>query len=166
VGGYAPRARKDSMRPRRSGGASGRPLNFTVRRQFVSLRIGGIAVLLLGVAVAAAGIVGMVRGPSMPSAGDSSTWLYHWRLWGIGIGCGGGAIAIAGVALALGRPWGFLLLALVMIFAATGPWIIEGLGLDRYPYERAGSMETFAFLALSLPALWGYFRHSGSGPDA
>jgi Domain of unknown function (DUF4304) len=31
VGGYAPRARKDSVRPRRLMGASGRPLNFTVR---------------------------------------------------------------------------------------------------------------------------------------
>jgi len=31
VGGYAPRALEDSVRPRRSMGASGRPLNFTVR---------------------------------------------------------------------------------------------------------------------------------------
>ena len=143
-------------------GASARPLKF-VRRQFVPLRIGGVVVLLLGVALAATGIVGMLSGPSMPSMGDSSTWLYHWSLWGIGIGCGGGAVAIAGGALALGRRWGFLLLALVMIFAATAPWIIQGLGLTRYPYERAGSMETFVFLALALPALWGYFRHSGRG---
>jgi hypothetical protein len=32
VGGYAPRAREDSVRPRRLSGATGRPLNFTVRR--------------------------------------------------------------------------------------------------------------------------------------
>ena len=31
MGGYAPRARGDSVRPRRLVGASGRPLNFTVR---------------------------------------------------------------------------------------------------------------------------------------
>ena len=31
MSGYAPRAREDSVRPRRLGGASGRPLNFTVR---------------------------------------------------------------------------------------------------------------------------------------
>jgi hypothetical protein len=31
VGGYAPQAREDSVHPRRLGGASGRPLNFTVR---------------------------------------------------------------------------------------------------------------------------------------
>jgi hypothetical protein len=31
VGGYAPRAREDSVRPRRLISASGRPLNFTVR---------------------------------------------------------------------------------------------------------------------------------------
>jgi len=32
MGGYAPQAREDSVRPRRLAGASGRPLNFTVRR--------------------------------------------------------------------------------------------------------------------------------------
>ena len=132
----------------------------------MSLRIGGVAVLLLGVALTVTGIVGIVHASSVPAAVNSSAWLYHWRLWGIGIGCGGGAIAIAGVALALGRRWGFLLLALVMIFAATAPWIAQGLGLTKYPYERAGSMETFVFLALSFPALWGYFRHSGSATDA
>ena len=31
AGGYAPRAPEDSVRPRRSSGSSGRPLNFTVR---------------------------------------------------------------------------------------------------------------------------------------
>jgi hypothetical protein len=132
----------------------------------------------MGIAVAAAGIVGIMRGPSMAAAAealarshgsstvDSSTWLQHWRLWGIGIGCGGAAIALAGAALATGRRWGFLLLALVMIFAATAPWVIQGLGLTQYPYERAGSRETFAFLALALPAVWGYFRHARRGADA
>ena len=33
MGGYAPRAREDSVRPRRLLGASRRPLNFTVRSQ-------------------------------------------------------------------------------------------------------------------------------------
>ena len=33
MGGYAPRAREDSVRPRRLMGPSGRPLNFTVRPQ-------------------------------------------------------------------------------------------------------------------------------------
>ena len=33
MGGYAPRAREDSVRPRRLMGASGRPLNFTVRER-------------------------------------------------------------------------------------------------------------------------------------
>jgi hypothetical protein len=35
VGGYAPRAREEIVRPRRLIGASGRPLNFTVRRPAV-----------------------------------------------------------------------------------------------------------------------------------
>lgn len=144
----------------------------------MSLRIGGIAILLLGTAVAVAGVMGTLRGPSMAaladavahardsSAIDSATWLHHWRLWGIGIACGGGAVAIAGAALALGRRWGFILLAFVMFLAATVPWILQGLGLTRYPYERAGSRETFVFLALSLPAIWGYFRHFGGETDA
>jgi hypothetical protein len=92
VGGYAPRGQEDSMRPRRLSSASGRPLNFTVRRELVSLRIGGIVIMLLGIAVAAAGVVGTTRGPSMAafaealarsrasSALDSSTWLHHWRI--------------------------------------------------------------------------------------
>ena len=144
----------------------------------MSLRVGGIVILILGIAVAAAGIVGIMHGPSMaalanaiarspaPSGIDSSMWLHHWRLWGIGIGCGGMAIALSGGALAAGRPWGFLLLAIAMTFAATAPWIIQGLGLTRYPYERAGSMETFVFLALSLPAVWGYLRHRSRAADA
>ncbi len=33
MGGCAPRAPEDSVRPRRSSGAGVRPLNFTVRRQ-------------------------------------------------------------------------------------------------------------------------------------
>ena len=31
VGGYAPRAREESVRPRRLSGASRRPLDFTIR---------------------------------------------------------------------------------------------------------------------------------------
>ena len=36
MGGYAPRARGKIMRPRHLRGSSGRPLNFTVRRQHMS----------------------------------------------------------------------------------------------------------------------------------
>ena len=39
MGGYAPRALEHSVRPRRSGCASGRPLNFTVRQPHVSAAI-------------------------------------------------------------------------------------------------------------------------------
>ena len=38
MSGLAPRAREDSMRPRRLSGASARPLNFTVRRRIERLR--------------------------------------------------------------------------------------------------------------------------------
>ena len=96
---------------------------------------------------------------------DSSTWLHHWRLWGIGIACCGAAVAIAGAALALQRRWGFMLLALIMLLAATGPWILQGVGLASYAFERPGSTETFVFVVLSLTAFWGYFRHSRREPD-
>lgn len=143
----------------------------------VSLRLCGSVILLLGIALAAAGIAGVTQGSSMAAltdavarsrdsaAFDSSMWLHHWRLWGIGIACCGAAIGIAGAALAMQKRWGFMLLALVMAFAATGPWIIQGAGLARYAFERPGSMETFVFVALALPAFWGYFRHSGHAPD-
>jgi hypothetical protein len=39
VGGYAPRSLEDSMRPRRLWGASGRPLNFTVRAHLSAERL-------------------------------------------------------------------------------------------------------------------------------
>jgi hypothetical protein len=39
VGGYAPGALEDSVRPRRSMGASGRPLNFTVRALWASTAV-------------------------------------------------------------------------------------------------------------------------------
>jgi hypothetical protein len=56
VGGYAPRAREDSMRPRRLGGAFGRPLNFTVRSHRPAMTyIIGIALIALGVLIIAYG---------------------------------------------------------------------------------------------------------------
>ena len=51
MGGYAPRAREESMRPRRLVGASGRPLNFTVRfrmRQPLTLALAFIVALGFG----------------------------------------------------------------------------------------------------------------------
>ena len=51
MGGYAPRALKDSVRPRRLSGASGRPLDFTVRAQMrgLSTRRDNIASLVMGI---------------------------------------------------------------------------------------------------------------------
>jgi hypothetical protein len=43
---------------------------------------------------------------------------------------------------------------------------LTAIGLVRYPYERAGSAETFVLLAFSLLAAWGYFLRSGSRADA
>jgi len=54
VGGYAPRAREDSVRPRRLMGASGRPLNFTVRPHVTTDRPRHLRKLVLWVAGACA----------------------------------------------------------------------------------------------------------------
>ena len=56
MGGCAPRAREDSVRPRRLIGASGRPRNFTVRRTVLKGRAILIG-LLAGALGLAAGIV-------------------------------------------------------------------------------------------------------------
>jgi hypothetical protein len=71
VGGYAPRARKDSVRPRRLMGASGRPLNFTVRPPVEVQRY----LLGLGDGVYGPGDVApltitlgrMIKGPQLPN---------------------------------------------------------------------------------------------------
>jgi hypothetical protein len=97
---------------------------------------------------------------------DRSMWLTHWRVWSLAMTCVGGAIATAGAAIAAQRQWGLLLLAVVLLFAAIAPWVVEAIGLVRYPYERAGSVETFVLLAFSLLAAWGYFMRSGSRTDA
>ena len=54
MGGYALRAPKDSVRPRRLVGASGRPLNFTVRSHWVKTAaiFGAVVLVLLANAVA------------------------------------------------------------------------------------------------------------------
>jgi hypothetical protein len=146
------------------------------RYQFLLLRNFGMAVSLLGGAVAIVGLTGIQSGPSIAalatelvrnpdtSAFGCCAWLRHWRLWGIGIACGGSAIALAGAALALGKRWGFLLLGSILAFAAIAPWVIQALQLTKYPYERAGLTETLVYLALSLLSAWGYLRYSGE-PD-
>jgi hypothetical protein len=154
-----------------------RPLNFTVRHQLVLLRIAGIMFIVLGAALAALGITGVIHGPSMAAfsselaqsrglAFDRSTWLVHWRVWGSAVVCVGAMVGLAGAALALQKRWGLLPLAMVLFLAATAPWVLEWVGLVRYRFERPGSVETLTLLAFALLATWGYFMRSEGRADA
>ena len=61
MGGYAPRALKDSLRPRRLSGVVVRPLNFTVRSHFGEIQrreeLGGCFGWLCGVRTVAHSVV-------------------------------------------------------------------------------------------------------------
>jgi hypothetical protein len=75
-------------------------------------------------------------------------------------------MAVAGAAVALGKRWGFMLLASILAFAGIAPWVIQALRLTAYPYERAGVAETLVYLALSTLSAWGYSRYSGDPATA
>ena len=132
------------------------------------LRIAGLVFLCLGAALVALGLTGAMHGASMASFStelarsrnqpfDASTWLAHWKVWGLAITCVGGVIATAGAAVALNRRWGLLLLGIVLLLAAIAPWVVQWLGLVRYTFERAGLADTIVLLAFALLAIWGYF---------
>jgi hypothetical protein len=103
---------------------------------------------------------------SQNRAVDAPAWLAHWRVWGLGVACAGGAIATAGVAVALNKRWGLLLLGIVLFIAAMAPWIAQWLGLTRYRFERAGMGDTLVFMAFSFLAIWGYFLRPEGRTDA
>ena len=165
------------MGPQRLIGASGRPLNFAVRHQFVLLRIAGIVFLCAGATLGALGLTGAMHGASMASFStelaqsrnqpfDASTWLAHWRIWGLAVACAGSAIATAGAAVALNKRWGLLLLGIVLLVVAIAPWVVQWLGLVRYRFERAGLADTIVFIAFALLAIWGYFLRQEGRADA
>jgi hypothetical protein len=134
----------------------------------VLLRVAGIVFLCVGATLVAFGLTGAMHGVSMASFStelaqsrnqpfDASTWLAHWRVWGLAVACSGGAIATAGGAVALNKRWGLLLLGIVLLIAAIAPWVVQWLGLVRYRFERAGLADTMVLMAFALLAIWGYF---------
>jgi hypothetical protein len=154
-----------------------RPVNFTVRHQFVLLRVAGIVFLCLGATLAALAVTGIIHGTSLTSfstelaqsrnqAFDASMWLAHWRVWGSAITCLGGGIATAGAAIALNKRWGLLLLGTVLFLAAIAPWVAQSLGFVRYRFERPGFVDTVVLLAFALLAIWGYFMRPEGRTDA
>ena len=128
------------------------------------VRVIGIALLVLGAALAALGIDGLVQGSFLAafsksladSAGlrgfDPQVWRLHWMLNSAALGCIGSLIAIAGIAVAFRRHWGFLLVAAVLAISAIAPWLLHALGLARYVYERANLIETVVLMALASVA--------------
>jgi len=143
----------------------------------VLLRVAGIVFLCLGAALAASGLRHVTHGASIVTFSsefaqsrnqpfDAATLLAHWRVWGLAIACLGGAIATAGAAVALNKRWGLLLLGIVLLVGAIAPWVVQGLGLVRYPFERAGLADTMVLMAFALLALWGYFLRPQGRTDA
>ena len=157
--------------------AAGGRSTLVVGDQFVLLRVIGIVFLCLGAALAAIGLRNAVYGASMISFStelahsrnqpfDASTLLAHWRVWNLAIACTGSAMAAAGVAVTLGKRWGLLILGIVLLIGAIAPWVVQWLGLVRFPFERAGLADTMVLTAFALLAIWGYFLRPERRTDA
>jgi hypothetical protein len=96
---------------------------------------------------------------SMRSGGpfDLSDRRRHWYLASAVIAVGGGALVIGGVAIALRKRWGLLVVASTIVLNESSSWIAEATGFARYPYEHPKWVETLIFLLLASAALYGYF---------
>jgi hypothetical protein len=135
----------------------------------VPLRVLGVVLGVLGLAITGFGIYGAIRGPGSAAVFDAvlktfessdfvySAWLERWRLWGVGFACAGAAIAVGGAAVTLQRRWGFLVLAFAFFAAAIAPWILQWLQLVRFAFESPDLLETIVYSALSGFAAFGYF---------
>jgi hypothetical protein len=131
-------------------------------------RIVGVLSILAGLALLGLGVRGILEAPTLAldhlaeelrrgSSLDICAWRNRWIWWCSVAATAGAAIGIAGAAIVYRKRWGFLVLACAAALGAFGPWILELLGLVKYPYEQANVVETFVLLALSLLAVRGFF---------
>jgi len=132
------------------------------------LRIVGVVLLLLGIAVSAFCIWGLADTQSMAelfSAAsqaqrvefDALTWSHHWRLNGVVLLCIGLAVAIAGAIVIQRKAWGLLLFAATAAFAAVFPWAYVQLGFAKYGFEDASLAESSVYGLLALLAAFAFF---------
>ena len=87
---------------------------------------------------------------------DLSDWLRHWYLACATVAAGGGALVIGGVAIALRKRWGFLVVASTIVLNESSSWIAEATGYARYPYEHPHWVESTFWLLMACVALYGY----------
>lgn len=130
-------------------------------------RIVGVLCIPAGLALLGLGVRGILDAQALvldhlaaalrrDSSLDVCAWRNRWIWWCSVAATAGAAIGIAGGAILFRKRWGFLVLACIAALGAFGPWILELLGLVKYPYEKANVAETFVLLALSLLALRGF----------
>jgi hypothetical protein len=79
VGGYAPRAREEIVRPRRLVGASGRPLNFTVRPQLQAMYYVAVGLLMFALPTLCV-IADGIASPSNSLVLLIGKWFVFWAI--------------------------------------------------------------------------------------
>ena len=137
-------------------------------------RVGGMLLVVLGIALALLGISGLVRGTALSEFADTAarhfsatgfdgqTWRAHWTFWNAGVGCAGVAFVVAGAALALRRRWGLLVMAGVLFLIAVTPLVLQMLGVALFPSERPRVGDTVILLSFAAIVAASYFRRPGT----
>jgi hypothetical protein len=87
---------------------------------------------------------------------DPSDWQRHWELSSLTTAAAGGALVLGGIAIALRKRWGFLILGSTLVLTAAFPWMLKIVGMSRYPYETVGWVETLVLLTLAFVAFCGF----------
>ena len=128
------------------------------------LRLTGIAVFLLGGAIAAAAVWGWVSTPAMVSGSfevvpsDARDWSASWRLSSGLLVLIGLSAACAGAAIAWKKVWGFLLLSSAAAVAAVFPWVLQASGCLRYAFEEPSLNETAICVVVATCSVAAYFH--------
>jgi hypothetical protein len=131
------------------------------------LRIVGVVLLLLGIAVGAFSILGLATTHAMAELFsvasqtrgvefDALSWSYHWRSYGAVLFCIGVAVAIAGAIVVQEKAWGLLLFSATAAFSAIVPWAYVQSGLAKYGFEGATLAESSAYGLLAVLATIGF----------
>ena len=137
------------------------------RAQNWLLRAIGLLAALLGGGLTVLGLVGAHQTPELATplllAGqqlgepfDPSDWQRHWSVSTLTLAALGGGLVLGGIAIVLRKRWGFLVLGSTLLLSAAFPWTLRLAGISRYPFEKAGWVETAAMVALACSAYFGF----------